>query len=217
MISLINKLWEFGLIPVVKIEKLEDALPLSEALLKGNLPCAEITFRTDQAESIIRKITQNHPQILTGAGTVITVEQANRAVSAGARFIVSPGISIPVIEWCLKQQVPIFPGTATPSDIITALSYGLEIIKFFPAETFGGIKTLQALSAPFESVRFIPTGGINLQNLENYIKLPYVYACGGSWFVTSKMISSGHFDEISHGASEALKIIHHYRSPGVEK
>lgn len=214
MISLIAKLREIGLIPVVKIEKLEDALPLCEALLKGGLPCAEITFRTDKAESIIRKITLDYPEMLTGAGTVITVEQAKRAISAGAKFIVSPGISIPVIEWCLKQHVPVFPGTATPTDIITALSYGLEIIKFFPAETLGGIKTLQALSAPFESVRFIPTGGINLQNLESYIKLPFVHACGGSWFVTSKMIASGQFNEISRGASEALKTIHRYQRMG---
>jgi 2-dehydro-3-deoxyphosphogluconate aldolase/(4S)-4-hydroxy-2-oxoglutarate aldolase len=215
--SLAERLGQLGLIPVVKIDQASQGPRLAEALLEGGLPCAEITFRTPDAEDAIRIITRSYPGMLTGAGTVITVEQAERAIAAGARYIVSPGISIPVIEWCVERNIPVFPGIATPTDIITALSYGLEVLKFFPAEALGGCKTLQALSAPFDRIRFIPTGGVNLQNLESYIKLSCVHACGGSWFVSSSLISSEKFDEISRGAAEALALIRNHRDNGALK
>lgn len=215
--SIVERLGQLGLIPVVKIDQTSQGPLLAEALLAGGLPCVEITFRTPDAEEAIRNITRSYPDMLTGAGTVITIDQADRAVSAGARFIVSPGLSMPVIEWCLEHKVPVFPGIATSTEIITALSYGLEVLKFFPAEALGGAKTLQALSAPFDRVRFIPTGGINMQNLESYVKLSCVHACGGSWFVSSSLISSGKFDAISKGAAEALALIKNHRDNGARK
>lgn len=215
--SLVERLGQLGLIPVVKIDKASQGPRLAEALLAGGLPCAEITFRTLDAQDAIRSIAQSYPDMLTGAGTIITADQAERAVSVGASYIVSPGISIPVIEWCLQHEVPVFPGIATSTDIITALSFGLQVLKFFPAEPLGGPKMLQALSAPFDRVRFIPTGGVSMQNLESYIKLSCVYACGGSWFVSSSLISSGKFDEITQGAAEALALIKNHRDHGAQK
>lgn len=215
--TLVQRLGQLGFIPVVKIDQAGQGSRLAEALLAGGLPCVEITFRTAAAEDAIRSISQGYPDMLTGAGTIITVDQAKRAVSAGARYIVSPGLSMPVIEWCLEQEVPVFPGIATPTDMISALAYGLQVLKFFPAEALGGPKMLQALSAPFEQVRFIPTGGINLQNLASYIKLSCVHACGGSWFVASSLISSGKFDEISKGAAEALALVKKHRANGAGK
>lgn len=179
--------------------------------MAGGLPCAEITFRTAAAQQAIRSIASSLPGITLGAGTVLTVEQADRAVSAGAQFIVSPGFNEKVVDWCLETGVPVTPGVATPTEIEMALDRGLEILKFFPAEAMGGIKTLKAISAPYVGVRFIPTGGVNLDNLADYLGLPSVHCCGGSWLVKSKLISQGSFDEITRVTQDAMAVVHRVR------
>lgn len=203
----LEKLGELALVPVIEIEHAEHAVPLGEALLAAGLPCAEITFRTAAAEEAIRRLTASLPQMLTGAGTVLTVEQAQRAVDAGARFVVSPGLNPALIDWCLQENVPVIPGVATPTEVGMALSKGLSLVKFFPAEALGGVKMLRALAAPFKGVRFIPTGGITAANLADYLKLPAVYACGGSWIAPPALISAGAFDEIARLTRQALEIV----------
>ncbi len=170
---------------------------LARALLAGGLPCAEITFRTQAAAEAIRQMVAAVPDVVVGAGTVISVDQARQAVEAGAKYIVSPGFSQKVVEWCLQKRVPILPGVATPTDILQALDHGLTLLKFFPAEALGGIATLEAIAAPFVGVKFVPTGGITAANLGAYLKVPAVFAVGGSWLVAPKLIAAGAFDEIT--------------------
>ena len=196
-----------GVVPVVKINQADEAVPLGNALIAGGLPCAEITFRTSAAEEAIRRIASELPQVVIGAGTVLSVEQAEKAVAAGARYIVSPGFDPKVVDWCLARGVPVTPGVATPTEINMALDKGLNILKFFPAEALGGLKTLKALAAPYGGVKFIPTGGINSKNLADYLSLPAVHACGGSWMVTNELISAGEFAEITRLAEEARAIV----------
>lgn len=209
--SVLDKLGALGLVPVVAIDHAEDALSLGEALLKGGLPCAEITFRTAAAEVAIQQIGSHLPEILIGAGTVLSIEQAERAVAAGARYIVTPGFDSAVVDWCLQHQVPITPGVLTPTEINLALAKGLNILKFFPAEAMGGVKVLKAIAAPYQMVKFIPTGGITASNLADYLSLPMVHACGGSWLVERKLISEGKFDEITRLTMEAMKIVRQVR------
>ena len=211
MTNLLEKLGHFGVVPVVAIERAEDAVELGRALLAGGLPCAEITFRTAAAEDAIRRISSSLPEIIVGAGTVLTVDQANRAVSAGAQFIVSPGFNQKVVDWCLQNEIPVTPGVLTPTEIDMALDRGLNILKFFPAEAMGGIATLKAISAPYRGVKFIPTGGINQNNLADYLALPSVHCCGGSWLVKASLISAGKFDEITRLTQEAVSIVRRLR------
>lgn len=211
MTDLLEKLGVLGVVPVVKIERAEDAVELGRALLAGGLPCAEITFRTAAAEEAIRQIASNLPEVIVGAGTVLSVEQADRAVSAGARFIVSPGFNQKVVDWCLQNEIPVTPGVLTPTEIDMALYRGLDILKFFPAEAMGGIATLKAISAPYGSVKFIPTGGINQNNLADYLALPSVHCCGGSWLVKTHLISAGKFDEITRLTREAMSVVRRVR------
>ena len=211
MTDLLEKLGVLGVVPVVKIERAEDAVKLGRALLAGGLPCAEITFRTAAAEEAIRQIASNLPEVIVGAGTVLSVEQADRAVSAGARFIVSPGFSQKVVDWCLQNEIPVTPGVVTPTEIDMALDRGLNILKFFPAEAIGGIAVLKAISAPYGSVKFIPTGGINKNNLADYLALPSVHCCGGSWLVKASLISAGKFDEITQLTREAMSVVRRAR------
>jgi len=206
LVNVPARLRQLGIIPVVSIEQVESAIPLAEALLTGGLPCAEITFRTAAAEPAIRAISKTFPEILVGAGTVLNEEQAERAVHAGAKFIVSPGFSPAVVNYCLGRNIHVFPGVCTPTDIILALEAGLHILKFFPAEAFGGLKTLKALSPPFPNVEFIPTGGISAANLQEYLRFKKVLACGGSWMVKSELITEGKFDEIKSLTEEAVAI-----------
>jgi 2-dehydro-3-deoxyphosphogluconate aldolase/(4S)-4-hydroxy-2-oxoglutarate aldolase len=208
----LDTLGRLGLVPVVKIERAEDAVELGGALLAGGLPCAEITFRTAAAEEAIRHISSSLPEIVLGAGTVRSVDQADRAVSAGAKFIVSPGFNQKVVDWCLDNGVAVTPGVATPTEIDMATEVGLDILKFFPAEAMGGTKTLKAISAPYGDVRFIPTGGINLDNLGDYLSLPSVHCCGGSWLVKGDLITAGRFDEITRLAQEAVAAVRQIRS-----
>jgi 2-dehydro-3-deoxyphosphogluconate aldolase/(4S)-4-hydroxy-2-oxoglutarate aldolase len=211
MQEILETLGHLGVVPVVKIEQADEAVPLGNALIAGGLPCAEITFRTGAAEEAIRRIASELPEVVIGAGTVLSVEQAEKAVAAGARYIVSPGFDPKVVDWCLTHDVAVTPGVATPTEINMALDKGLKILKFFPAEALGGLKTLKALAAPYGDVKFIPTGGINSKNLADYLSLPAVHACGGSWLVTSKLISAGEFAEITRLAEEARAIVRRVR------
>ena len=195
---------EVGLIPVVAINDAEHAVPLARALKAGGLPVAEITFRTAAAEEAIRRIAAEEPDVLLGAGTVLTVDQVKKAVDAGAGYIVSPGLNPKVVGYCVDNGIPVTPGVCTPSDIAAALDFGLEVLKFFPAEISGGLAALKAMSAPYGMVRFIPTGGINAENLGAYLASPKVLACGGSWMVKSDLIAAGDFETITALTREAI-------------
>jgi len=200
----LEKIGELGIIPVVKMEKAEDALPLGRALTDGDLPIAEITFRTSAAEESIKTLTGELPELLVGAGTVLTIEQVKKAVSAGAKFIVSPGFNPKIVDYCLKNNIPVTPGINNPTQIEMALERGIEVIKFFPAEASGGLSLLRSMSAPYSGIKFIPTGGINLNNLTSYLSDNKVLACGGSWMVKPQLISSGNFAEITRLTREAV-------------
>lgn len=212
LVNVPARLRQLGVIPVVSLDRVESAVPLAEALLAGGLPCAEITFRTMAAEPAIRAISQSFPEILVGAGTVLNEEQVERAVAAGAKFIISPGFSQAVVNLCRQRNLPVFPGVCTPTDIIMALEAELTILKFFPADAFGGLKTLKALSAPFPNVEFIPTGGVSAANLEEYLSFGKVLACAGSWMVKSELIAAGNFAEITRLTEEAVAIRRQARS-----
>lgn len=207
MNSVLNEIYNIGIVPVVTLERLSDAVPLATALQNGNIPCAEITFRTDCAKDAIREILSAYPTMLVGAGTVLTVEQAKDAVEAGAKFIVSPGFNPTVVKYCIENKIPVIPGVITPTEIETALSFGLNTLKFFPSEAFGGVKTIKALSAPYKDVRFMPTGGVNILNLMSYLSVPSVIACGGSWMVEKSLIESGNFAEIEKLSKEAINTV----------
>ncbi len=204
MDSILNKISELGIVPFVKIENADDAIPLGRALLKGELPIAEITFRTKAAEQAIKNLTEKVPEILVGAGTVLTVEQVKKAVGAGSKFIVSPGFNPKVVDHCVKNSIPVTPGISSPTQIEMALEYGLKAVKFFPAEACGGLKLLKAMSAPYGDMKFIPTGGINADNLLPYLSFNKVLACGGSWMVKADLISAGKFDEITALTKQAM-------------
>jgi 2-dehydro-3-deoxyphosphogluconate aldolase/(4S)-4-hydroxy-2-oxoglutarate aldolase len=207
-----ERLGMLGLIPVVKIDAAKDAVNLGQALIEGGLPCAEVTFRTDQAEQAIELIAKHLPEVLLGAGTVLTIEQAERAVDLGARYIVAPGFNPKVVDWCLENGVPVIPGVATPTEIEMALNSGVHVLKFFPAQAMGGIEMLEAIAAPYKAARFIPTGGIGPLNLADFLKMPMVLACGGSWIVKESLISSGDFVEIARLTKQALEIVQKCRS-----
>jgi 2-dehydro-3-deoxyphosphogluconate aldolase/(4S)-4-hydroxy-2-oxoglutarate aldolase len=215
MEEILAQIRQFGLIPVVAIDDSQDAQPLGEALIQGGLPCAEITFRTAAAEETIRVLTAKFPEMLVGAGTVLSTSQAEQAVGAGARFIVSPGLDPQVVAWCLERGVAVTPGVATPTEINQAINFGLSTLKFFPAEALGGPQMLKAIAAPFTTIRFIPTGGINAENLAGYLALPVVHACGGSWIVKKDLIAGGDFATISRLVKEALMIVEKVRGEGV--
>ena len=200
-----------GIIPVVVLDDAKNAEPLAQALCDGGLPCAEVTFRTAAAEESIRIISEKFPDMLVGAGTVLTTEQVDKAVAAGAKFIVSPGLNPKVVKYCIDKGVPIIPGTCNPSDIEAALELGLNVVKFFPAEAAGGLKMIKAMSAPYVGVRFMPTGGINAQNVRDYLAFDKIIACGGSWMVKGALINEGKFDEIRALTAEATAIVKEYR------
>jgi 2-dehydro-3-deoxyphosphogluconate aldolase/(4S)-4-hydroxy-2-oxoglutarate aldolase len=207
MSDVLAQLGSLGVIPVITIQDVANAEPLAQALRAGGLPCAEITFRTPAAEAAIQSIASSFPEMFVGAGTVLTVSQAEAAVAAGAKFIVTPGFDAVVVDWCLGQGIPIIPGVMTPTEINMGLNKGLSLLKFFPAETAGGISALKAICAPYVGIRFIPTGGITSANLPDYLRLPAVHACGGSWIATDQMISSGEFGRIQQLAVEAVEIV----------
>jgi 2-dehydro-3-deoxyphosphogluconate aldolase/(4S)-4-hydroxy-2-oxoglutarate aldolase len=211
MAEALETLSRIGLVPVITIDSPRNAVPLAEALLDGGIGCAEVTFRTPSAGEAIHGISSTCGELLVGAGTVLTVEQAEQATQAGARYVVAPGFDPAVVDWCQAHNVPVIPGVATPTEISMALARGLDLLKFFPAEAMGGVQMLRALSAPFASVRFVPTGGITAANLPQYLALPNVAACGGSWMAKESMISAGKFTEIARLSRQARAIVHQVR------
>lgn len=202
--DILGMLGELGIIPVVKIEASGLAARLADALSAGELPCAEITFRTTAAEESIRRIRAEAPEVLVGAGTVLSLDQAEKAAAAGAMFIVSPGFNPPVVDWCLKNKLAVIPGIATPSDVLQGLNRGLRILKFFPAEALGGMSYLEAMSPAFPGMKFIPTGGINADNMVAWLKLPCVHAVAGSWLVSPRSLAEGNFGEVTRLAAQAV-------------
>lgn len=206
MSAVLDQFNKMRVIPVVAIENAQDAMPLVDALIEGGLPCAEITFRTAAAIDAMR-ITAQRGDILVGAGTVLKIDQVKAAVDVGAQFMVSPGFNPKVVAYCVENSIPITPGISTPSDIEAALELGVEVLKFFPAEAFGGLKTLKAMSGPYTTVKFVPTGGISPANLVEYLQFPKTLACGGTWIAKSKLISDGRFDQILSNAKEAVELV----------
>lgn len=206
-----EQLGAYGVVPVVVLNDVKDALPLAKALVEGGLACAEVTFRTAAAEESIRVMSEAYPEMLVGAGTVLTTEQVDRALNAGAKFIVSPGFDPEIVDYCLEKQVPVYPGTVTPSEVAQAVKRGLSICKFFPAEQFGGLSTIKALAAPYTMVKFMPTGGVNLKNLREYLSSDKIAACGGTWMVKADLIKEGKFDEIKQITAEAAAIVKEVR------
>ena len=197
---------ELGVVPVVVLEDAKDAAPLAKALVEGGLPCAEVTFRTDAAEESIKIMASEYPDMFVGAGTVLTIDQVDRAVAAGAKFIVSPGFDPEIVDYCLSKNIPVFPGCITPSEVAQAVKRGLKVVKFFPAEQFGGVATIKAMAAPYVGLKFMPTGGVNAKNLENYLSCDKIVACGGSWMVKGDLVKAGKFDEIKSLTEEAVKL-----------
>lgn len=207
MNAVLEQFGKIGIIPVVVLDDAKDAKPLGQALMEGGLPCAEVTFRTAAAEESIRIMAESFPDMLVGAGTVLTTEQVDRAVAAGAKFIVSPGINPKVVEYCVKKNIPITPGTCNPSNVETALEFGLDVVKFFPAEPAGGLNYIKAIAAPYVGMKFMPTGGISAQNVKDYLKYDRILACGGSWMVKGDLIKAGDFDKIRELTAEAAQIV----------
>ncbi len=201
--DLIPTLESLKIVPVVVIEDAAKSAPLGAALKAGGLPCAEITFRTAAAAAAIKAMSAD-PDILVGAGTVLTTDHAQAAVDAGARFLVSPGLSPKVVEWALARQVPIIPGVVTPTEIQMALEYGLKVVKFFPAGNYGGAKTLKSLAAVYAGLRFVPTGGIDAANLGEYLAITAVAACGGSWICSNDLIKAGDWATVTRLTAEAM-------------
>lgn len=212
MNAVLEKIEKIGIVPVVVLNDAKDAEPLAKALCNGGLPCAEVTFRTAAAEESIRIMSEKYPEMLVGAGTVLTTEQVDRAVAAGAKFIVSPGLNPKVVQYCLDKNIPVTPGTQTPSEMEQALEMGLDVVKFFPAEPAGGLKMIKAVAAPYTTLKFMPTGGINLENVEEYLKYDRILACGGSWMVKGDLVSAGKFDEIEKMTKDAAELVKRVRA-----
>jgi 2-dehydro-3-deoxyphosphogluconate aldolase/4-hydroxy-2-oxoglutarate aldolase len=202
---------KIGIIPVVVLNKVSDAEPLAKALINGGLPCAEVTFRTDAAEESIKAITKKYSDMFVIAGTVLSIEQVDRAIGAGAKAIVSPGFNPKVVEYCRKNNYPVCPGIMTPSELEMALGFGLDVVKFFPAENAGGLKMIKAMSAPYTMMKFMPTGGINSVNVREYLACDKILACGGSWMVKGELIDDGDFGKIEELTREAANIVEEIR------
>ncbi|MBQ8146254.1 MAG: bifunctional 4-hydroxy-2-oxoglutarate aldolase/2-dehydro-3-deoxy-phosphogluconate aldolase [Clostridia bacterium] len=204
MSDIIKQLHDFGLVPVIKITDVNNALPLAKALADGGLNCAEITFRTACAKEAIAKITKEMPDMLVGAGTILTPEQADEAIEAGSKFIVSPGFNPRVVKHCIERGVPVLPGCATPSEVEQAIEMGLSAVKFFPAEAAGGINMIKSMAAPYQQIMFMPTGGINEDNMLDYLSFGKIIACGGSFMVKDALIDAGNFEEITRLTRNAV-------------
>ena len=209
--EVLKKFTEVGIIPVVVLNDAKDAEPLGKALMEGGLPAAEVTFRTDAAEESIRIMAEKYPDMLVGAGTVLTIDQVDRAVKAGAKFIVSPGFDPEIVKYCLDKDIPVCPGTQTPTEVIAAYKLGLDHVKFFPAENAGGLSMIKAVGAAMTTMKFMPTGGINAQNVVEYLKSDKIFCCGGSWMVKGDMIKAGQFEEIKAKVAEAAAIVKNVR------
>ena len=206
MMDIAEKFQKIGVVPVVVLEDVKDAVPLAEALVEGGLPCAEVTFRTEAAEESIRLMAEQFPDMLVGAGTVLTKEQVD-AAAAGAKFIVSPGFDPEIVDYCLKKEIPVYPGCVSPSEVAQAVKRGLKVVKFFPAEPAGGLPMIKAMAAPYVGLKFMPTGGINAKNLEEYLSCDKIICCGGSWMVKGELVKAGEFDKIRELTAEARKLV----------
>ena len=206
-----EKFEKIGIIPVVVLEDAKDAKALGDALMKGGLPAAEVTFRTDAAEESIRIMAKEFPDMLVGAGTVLTCEQADRAMAAGAKFIVAPGFNPTVVKHCIEKGYPVCPGTQTPGEMEQAIELGLDFVKFFPAEPAGGLKMIKAVAAPYVGLKFMPTGGINKENVGEYLAYDRIVACGGTWMVKGDLIENGDFAKIEELTREAAEIVKQVR------
>lgn len=212
----INKrITELGVVPVIKLNHpVTDAAPLARALVEGGLPVAEVTFRAAGADTAIKLMKEECPELLVGAGTVMTTEQVDKALAAGAEFIVTPGFDPEIVKYCVDKNVAIFPGCTTPTDYHAAYKFGLEVLKFFPAEQSGGLNKIKAMSAPFPMFKVMPTGGISLKNLKEYLSCPVICACGGSYMVTAQLIDNHNWDEIISLCKESVKIVKEARENG---
>lgn len=204
MKNILESISKIGIVPVITIDDIEKAVPLAKALVAGGIPCAEITFRTAQAAQAIREITAAVPEIIVGAGTVISIDLAKQAVAAGAQFIVAPGFNSEVVDWCIHHDIPVIPGVNNPTGVEAGISKGLSFLKFFPAEVSGGLAMLEALSGPYPGVLFMPTGGIGPENMQSYMERKNVFAVGGSWMVRKDLIARGDWDTITTISREAL-------------
>jgi len=207
MNDLEDKIREIGILPVIKLEKVDSGAKLAEALVMGGLPAAEVTFRSGGADAVIRAMLDKYPDMMVGAGTVLTIEQAEAAVAAGAKFIVSPGFDEELVDRCIEIGVPVFPGCVTPSEIQRAIKRGLKTVKFFPAKQFGGLDTIKALAGPFPGIQFLPTGGINMDNLQLFISNKNIIACGGTFMVADQYLEEEDWDKISELCRSAVKIV----------
>ena len=207
MNSVLQRVYEIGIIPVIAFNSVDEALPLCKALMAGGLPAAEVTFRTACAEDCIKKIHEELPDMLLGAGTVLTVEQVEQARAAGAKFIVSPGYNEDVVKHCIDIDLPVLPGTVTPSEVTAAENLGLKVTKFFPASQYGGLSTIKALAAPFVGHRFMPTGGVSTANVEEYLSSSAIIACGGTWMVKPALFADGDFSKVEQIAREAMDVV----------
>ena len=211
MMNVLDRLKQSGVVPVVVLDDAKDAIPTARALLAGGVDVMEITFRTAAAAGSIKAVAENCPEMLVGAGTVITLDQCKQALECSAKFIVSPGFDPEVAAWCVERNVPITPGCVTPTEIVAAMKLGLNAVKFFPAGVYGGLKAMKALSAPFGGIKFIPTGGIDAKNLKEYLEAPFVHAVGGSWLCPKKEIAVGNFDAVTALCREASQIVKEVR------
>ena len=203
--DVMKELSKIGIVPVIAINDAADAVPMAKALIEGGLPCAEVTFRTPAAADAIKAMADNFPEMIVGAGTVLTTEQADKAMAAGAKFIVTPGFNPEVVGHCVEKGYPIFPGCPTTSDIEQAIRFGLKVVKFFPAEAMGGLATIKAVSAPYGDMLFMPTGGVNENNLNDYLSFGKIIACGGSWMAKEDLINAGAFDKIEEITRSAVR------------
>lgn len=203
----LERLRNAGVVPVVVLERAEDAVPVARAMLAGGVDVMEITFRTAAAAEAIRNVAAECPEMLVGAGTVLTVEQCEKAVALGAKFIVSPGFDAEIVDWCVERGVAVAPGCVTPTEIMAALKRGLSVVKFFPAGIYGGLKAMKALAAPFGQVKFIPTGGVSADNLAEYAAAPFVHAVGGSWLCPKADVAAGNFARIAELCAQSRRIV----------
>ena len=211
MNDVVKQIEDLKVVPVIAIENLDDADRLADALAAGGIPCAEITLRTDAGLAAIELLAKRS-DFLVGAGTVHNTDQAQAVIDAGAKFVVAPGFNPKTVSKCIDQNMPIFPGTSNPTDLEQALEFGLEIVKFFPAEAMGGVKTLKAFHGPYHNVRFMPTGGVSMANLLDYLSLPYVIGCGGSWMAKGDLIAAGRFNEITRLSAETMAMVNEFKA-----
>ena len=207
MNKVLEEISKIGIVPVIALDDVKDAELLAKALIEGEIPCAEVTFRTKAAEESIKIMSSKFPELLVGAGTVLTIEQADKAVAAGAKFIVSPGFNPKVVKHCIEKDIPVTPGCSSPSDVEQAIELGLEVVKFFPAEAAGGLNMIKSMAAPHVNMKFMPTGGINEKNVTSYLDFDKVIACGGSWMVNKDMVKAGDFESIKKLTKKAVEVM----------